>query len=256
MSASTAVAFSPRWPTALQSDADVGRARALRRSAGDERALRVRSGDPRRAGSSIRGRSGTGGALARGARGHRCPPSFARAWRARSFAELKFLGLLHSIRATEGGYQICVDGPLSLFDSVTKYGQKMAMLLPMLEGCGSWTLSADIRWGKDRSPLTFRASGGGESGRDERAGKAKEPSLPDEIAGLAKAFSGLGTEWKVTESRVVLDLPGTGLCVPDLLFSSRRQKIYFEVLGFWSREAVFRRVDLVRRGLSEKSFLR
>jgi len=51
---------------------------------------------------------------------------------------------------------------------------------------------------------------------------------------------------------VVLDLPGTGLCVPDLVFSRRRQKIYFEVLGFWSREAVFRRVDLVRRGLSEK----
>jgi len=175
-------------------------------------------------------------------------PAVARAL----FRRLKFLGLLHSIRATEGGYQICVDGPLSLFDSVTKYGQKMAMLLPILEGSGSWTLSADIRWGKDRSPLTFRTSGGGEERKDERAGKAKEPSLPDEIAGLAKAFSGLGTEWKVTESRVVLDLPGTGLCVPDLLFSRRRQKIYFEVLGFWSREAVFRRVDLVRRGLSEK----
>jgi len=176
-------------------------------------------------------------------------PGVARAL----FRRLKFLGLLHSIRATEGGYQICVDGPLSLFDSVTKYGQKMAMLLPMLEGCGSWTLSADIRWGKDRTPLTFRASGGSEESKDERRGKGKGgPSLPDEIAGLAKAFAGLGTEWKVTESRVVLDLPGTGLCVPDLLFSRRRQKIYFEVLGFWSREAVFRRVDLVRRGLSEK----
>ena len=39
---------------------------------------------------------------------------------------------------------------------------------------------------------------------------------------------------------------------PICVFSRRRQKIYFEVLGFWSREAVFRRVDLVRRGLSEK----
>ncbi len=178
---------------------------------------------------------------------HLHSPSVARAL----FRRLKFLGLLHTITACEGGYQICVDGPLSLFDSVTKYGQKMAMLLPMLEGCGSWRLAADVRWGKDRTPLTFYASGG----RDvEERGQpnGKEPSMPDEIAALAKTFSGLGTAWRVTESRVVLDLPGTGLCVPDLVFSRRRQKIYFEVLGFWSREAVFRRVDLVRRGLSEK----
>jgi uncharacterized protein len=166
------------------------------------------------------------------------------------FRRLKFLGLLHTVNSSEEGYQICVDGPLSLFDSVTKYGQKMALLVPMLDGCGSWKLAADVRWGKDRTPLTFRASGGGGSVANEPS--RKEPAMPDEIAALAKSFAGLGTEWRVTESRVVLDLPGTGLCVPDLLFSRKGQKIYFEVLGFWSREAVFRRVDLVRRGLSEK----
>ena len=75
---------------ALRSDADVGRARALRRSACDERALRVRSGDPRRTGSSIRGRSGTSGALARGARGHRCASALRPAWRGRCFGDSNF----------------------------------------------------------------------------------------------------------------------------------------------------------------------
>ena len=56
--------------------------------------------------------------------------------------------------------------------------------------------------------------------------------MPDEISSLAKSFSALGTEWRVTESRVVLDLPGTGLCIPDLVFSRRRDKIYFEALGY------------------------
>ena len=29
-------------------------------------------------------------------------------------------------------------------------------------------------------------------------------------------------------------------------------RVYFELLGFWSREAVFRRIDLVRAGLPHK----
>jgi predicted nuclease of restriction endonuclease-like RecB superfamily len=40
--------------------------------------------------------------------------------------------------------------------------------------------------------------------------------------------------------------------VPDLVFVRGKETIYFEALGSWSREAVFRRVDLVERGLAEK----
>jgi predicted nuclease of restriction endonuclease-like RecB superfamily len=160
------------------------------------------------------------------------------------FRRIKFLGLLHTISPLEAGYEITIDGPLSLFESVTKYGQKMALVLPVLEGCEAWTLEADVRWGKDRLPLTFRTSGGA-------AGPAlDEPPMPDEIATLRRAFSELRTAWRVSPSKAVLDLPGTGLCVPDLVFTRGKHKIYFEALGFWSRDAVFRRVDLVNRGLS------
>ncbi len=162
------------------------------------------------------------------------------------FRRLKFLGLLHTIHSKPDGYDICIDGPLSLFESVTKYGQKMALVLPVLEECEAWTLEADIRWGKQRTPLLFRSAGG--SG----AAVLDEPPLSDAIATLVRAFSALGTRWQVSPSKIVLDLPGTGLCVPDLVFSSGNDRIYFEALGFWSREAVFRRVTLVERGLSEK----
>jgi predicted nuclease of restriction endonuclease-like RecB superfamily len=167
------------------------------------------------------------------------------------FRRLKFLGLLHTITAADGGYRIGIDGPLSLFDSVTRYGQKMAMLLPVLEGCGEWSLVADVRWGKERTPLTFRAAGGSRDAGAKATEEEMRQVLP-EVAELAKAFRQLGTDWRVGPSRAVLDLPGTGLCIPDLVFTRRGQKIYLEVLGFWSREAVFRRVDLVRRGLTER----
>ena len=54
----------------------------------------------------------------------------------------------------------------------------------------------------------------------------------------------------------MLDLPGAGLCVPDLAFSTgtgrRARRVYFEVLGFWRREAVWRRIDLVKAGLPHR----
>ena len=44
------------------------------------------------------------------------------------------------------------------------------------------------------------------------------------------------------------------MCVPDLAFVRARDgaRVHFELLGFWSREAVWRRVDLVRAGLPHR----
>jgi predicted nuclease of restriction endonuclease-like RecB superfamily len=173
-------------------------------------------------------------------------PAAARAL----FRRLKFLGLLHTIAPAEKGYTIVIDGPLSLFDAVTKYGQKMALVLPVLDGCERWTLQADVRWGKARTPLRFRASGGA-------AGSVLgDPPLPDEIAELVRRFNELGTSWVARPNDRILDLPGVGLSIPDLVFARNgagaSEPIYFESLGFWSRDAVFRRVDLVERGLGHK----
>jgi predicted nuclease of restriction endonuclease-like RecB superfamily len=167
------------------------------------------------------------------------------------FRRLKFLGLLHTVVARDKSYEVTIDGPMSLFESVTKYGHKLAQLLPLLEGCEAWKLAADIKWGKERRPLKFRLE------RAEKGGSAdpsfrEEPPLPDELAALVRTFGQLQTQWKASPGRVVLDLPGVGLSVPDLVFQRGSDKIYLESLGYWSREAVFRRVDLVRQGLSAK----
>ena len=165
------------------------------------------------------------------------------------FQKLKFLRLLHSIRPRdEGGYRIDIDGPYSLFDSVTKYGLQLALALPVIRESAAWRLEADVRWGKDRTPLVFRLEG--------RRAAPDEPSrdparLPDTVDALVRGIQALDTPWKVSPATTILDLPGVGLCVPDLLLEHRDsgEKVHLEVLGFWSREAVWRRVDLVERGL-------
>ena len=51
------------------------------------------------------------------------------------FRRLKFLRLLHTVSRHGEGHRIVIDGPFSLFESVTKYGLQLALVLPALEGC-------------------------------------------------------------------------------------------------------------------------
>jgi predicted nuclease of restriction endonuclease-like RecB superfamily len=163
----------------------------------------------------------------------------------RLFRRLKFLQLLCTVARAGAGYRIVIDGPFSLFESVTKYGLKFAQLLPVLDECETWNLVADVRWGKDRAALSFRLSGQGSGG-------GAEPELAPELAALGLAFDRLATGWKRARANAILDLPGVGLCVPDMVFVRGREKVYLELLGYWSRDAVFRRIDLVEKGLPEK----
>ena len=165
------------------------------------------------------------------------------------FRRLKFHRLLYTATRLSGdACRIDIDGPFSLFRSVTTYGLQLALLLPVLEACGPrWELDADILWGPERRRLKFRLEG------DPSAEAARDDvRLPDEVARLRDRFRNRKSAWTAEVAHELLDLPGVGLSVPDLVFTHRAtgRRVFFEALGYWSREAVWRRVDLVAAGLS------
>jgi len=170
------------------------------------------------------------------------------------FRKLKFLRLLHTVSpsAWQGGaHRIVIDGPFSLFESSTKYGLQLALFLPALDACAEWRLEADVRWGKERAPLVFRLGGSASRARGEA------PALPDEVQALVRSFQALGTAWRVSANSEILELPGVGLSIPDLVFErpyygTPRDRVYLEVMGYWSRDAVWKRVELVQRGLPQR----
>jgi predicted nuclease of restriction endonuclease-like RecB superfamily len=169
------------------------------------------------------------------------------------FRRLKFLRLLHTIAKTDDGHRIVIDGPFSLFESVTKYGLQLALVLPALEQCDAWQLEADVRWGKERTPLVFRLA----QGESACAADDTPPSLPDEVEALARTFTALGTPWRVSANTEILELPGIGLSVPDLVFERPyygppRDRVFLEVMGYWSRAAIWKRVELVQAGLAQR----
>lgn len=161
------------------------------------------------------------------------------------FGKLKFRRLLHRIEKTESGYRISIDGPHSLFESVTKYGLALALVLPALEAVDELRLTAELRWGPRRERLLFR-----HEHRGSRAGEDLAP-MSDDARELLEAFRALDTPWRVAPAERLFDVPGLGVCVPDLVFSHAGggEPIHLEVLGYWSRDAVFRRVELVSSGL-------
>lgn len=182
-------------------------------------------------------------------------PGLVRAF----FSKLKFHKLLFSAERVDPkpnapeGWRIIIDGPYSMFDAVTKYGLRLAILLPALRALEQWTLVADVRWGKAREPLIFQTSSVSDAtGRHSRS-MVNEPELhvSDDVRELAAGIDALGTEWTARPATVLLDIPGLGVCIPDLVLSREGSPspVYIEVLGYWSRDAVFRRVELAERGL-------
>jgi predicted nuclease of restriction endonuclease-like RecB superfamily len=164
------------------------------------------------------------------------------------FQKLKFRRLMHRIsELPDGGYRLEIDGPISLFQSVAKYGLELALMLPALEACDSLELVADVRWG-ERGMLEFRHSGG------QRQTRAEPAPLRAEVEELAAALAAAGADWEVTPSTRILDLPGLGVCVPDLALRRRRDgaEVLLEMLGYWSRDGVWKRVELAQRGLGAR----
>jgi hypothetical protein len=172
----------------------------------------------------------------------------------RLFRAARFHGLIHVVEGTpEAGYTITLDGPFSLFDAVQKYGLRLAMFLPAILACGAFHVRAEVLWGRTRTPAGFEIE-------PEDGLVSHQPELPSaapDLEGFRAAFERLGSEWTVSDNERIFALPGEVVCVPDLVFRSTEtgEEVFLEAFGFWSRSAVWQRVELVRKGFPARILL-
>lgn len=148
----------------------------------------------------------------------------------------------------EGGVRLVVEGPMALFSASTRYGLKLALLLPHVLACRRYRLAADVALHKGRAPSPFVLAG---RGVDDDAVLDDLPplvrTLVDELGPLLRdALPGFAVKPAVD----VVAVAGTGAFVPDVVVEhADGARAFVEVLGFWSRDAVWRRVEWVERGL-------
>lgn len=193
----------------------------------------------------------------------------------RLFRTMRFLGLLHRVeirddapsagpakkRARGKGsarsaaearapstatHAITIDGPFSLFGPSQKYGMRLATLLHAVLTCERFALSADVVWGPRREPLVFTVSPG--DGLVPHA--AELPASSPALDAFVTGFDKLGSAWKVAPAGRIFAVPGEAAVIPDLVFSNDRtgEEVFLEAFGFWSRAAVWARVEQIRRG--------
>ena len=76
--------------------------------------------------------------------------------------------------------------------------------------------------------------------------------MSPEVAQLEQRFEKLSSDWSVARAEQILTLKGDqSVCIPDLAFTHRQtgQVIYLEAFGFWSRAAVWQRIESINKGL-------
>jgi predicted nuclease of restriction endonuclease-like RecB superfamily len=177
------------------------------------------------------------------------PPVFVR----RLFRAARFFGLLHTATRTAAGHRFRFDGPMSLFEGGQRYGIKLASFFPRVLESPRFVATAEILHGPARTPLVLRV----DHATGLKAWSAHDDGPRPEIEALVRAFEALESDWSVAGCNRVVSLPGEEVCAPDLVFSNRAtgEEVLLELFGFWSRDAVFRRVESVAKGFPGRILL-
>jgi predicted nuclease of restriction endonuclease-like RecB superfamily len=172
----------------------------------------------------------------------RVSPSEAENYRA-IFGWIKRYKLIHSVRGNAaGGYEITLTGAASLFHRSQKYGIQMAVFLPALLLCKNWKMSAEIAQKEGGGNVFYELSS------DQTEMKSfywDEPVYKNsDIERLKKDWEKLNFDWQLQENNEVVDLGKTAF-IPDIVLISpeRSDKIYIDVLGFWTPKSLKRRLE-------------
>lgn len=160
--------------------------------------------------------------------------------------QVKFQGLLQAARRKRGGKVVLeLDGPLSIFGGTARYGVKMAGFLPALLLCEDWRLEAQVELGRGRKLRKFELTP-----EQDLVTHARDVGawLPDMIEAFAERFSELTEDWTVDREVPLLNLGGE-LVVPDFRFEHTSGfEASMEVLGYWRRGGVARRLEVLAEG--------
>ena len=160
------------------------------------------------------------------------------------FRKVKLHRLVCEAVATEDGYQLHLDGPLSLFAATQKYGLQLAFFLPHLLHCQDFDLKADVLWGAQRKPKQFRLSS-----QDKLVTDLPEEGMyvPLEVTMFAELFRKKAKDWELLEETDLLPL-GDTFWIPDfhLRHTATGRTVHLEILGFWRKASVEKHLERLR----------
>ena len=160
------------------------------------------------------------------------------------FKFIKFYRLIHTIEGdVDAGYEIGLDGPVSMFRHSQKYGLQMAIFLPALLLCTRWSMQADIvrKDGRRQQFVLNDQSGLVSHYRDQTL----YDSLLEET--FAARFAKAKTQWQLERESEVVNLKET-VMIPDFTFRHPDGRTaLLEIMGYWRPEYLRRKLAKLRQ---------
>ncbi len=160
------------------------------------------------------------------------------------FKFIKFYRLIHTINGDlDAGYEILLDGPVSMFRHSQKYGFQMALFLPALLLCTRWKMRAEIlrKDGRRQEFVLDDGSGLVSHYRDQTL----YDSLLEET--FARRFEKAATAWQLERETEIVNLKET-VMIPDFAFRHPDGRTaLLEIVGFWRPEYLRRKLEKLRR---------
>jgi uncharacterized protein len=163
----------------------------------------------------------------------------------RLFDAIKTYRLIHTIKGSAAkGYDIRLDGPVSMFHQSQKYGIQMAVFLPALLLCKGWRLKAEIELKTGRHAFFELESGQTELRSHYLDDVSYKPAIEEKLAANWAKSEG---EWRLEAGKEVIDL-GESAFIPDFIIGhTDGRKFYLEILGFWTPRYLDERVKEFER---------
>jgi predicted nuclease of restriction endonuclease-like RecB superfamily len=154
----------------------------------------------------------------------------------RIFRQIKWLGLIYTVRRSHDRYEVKVDGPVSLFKLNRRYGTSLARLLPTILKNQEWRVEAKIlRYKGDRRLLNLELDNTNHGGIMKAFGtpNGKETYDSQVEQDFAVRFRALDTGWKLIREPEPIPV-GKRVMIPDFGFRKGGMTVYLEVAGFWT----------------------
>lgn len=160
------------------------------------------------------------------------------------FKHIKLARLMHTIKPRDKGYRIEIDGPLSLFSNVERYGISMARVLPAVLKSSEWRLAAKVNVAEGERLFRLSPRTGLRSHyRDEPAFDSSA-----EEAFFTKFVRNKKSKWLIEREGSVIDLKDT-VMIPDFKFTHAKdgRVAHLEIVGYWTPEYLAKKLDKLSR---------
>lgn len=157
---------------------------------------------------------------------------------------VKFHQLLAEIVPGEtGNLTLHIEGPASLLSLNTRYGLALSRFFPAVPLLSTpWQLAATVAWGNRSARMEISEKDGLQSHY-----KAQGVWQSREARWFFERWGETVPDWTITEGGTPLDQGGEAIVVPDFALHREGFTASLEILGFWRRGSLDRRLDLLRR---------